>query len=468
MNLLQYTDGFFKVNATHGFLPCQPPLAKLPKRYSSLQRLLDDMPRITHDQKEGLLSIEGALESRISQLEDFSQIVKEETDPFVLQALFRGYSFLTSAYTLAPAHFEFLKTGKYGKANRYVPSQLAMPFCWVARQLEVFPWLDYHYAYSLGNYVKKDPKGGLNWENLDMAVKFSGMPDERGFIMLHVDINQHSPKLVEGVLNTLEELPQNNASNITKNLALCRLTMKKINTRRKVMWEASRWKHYNDFRVFIMGIKGNEEIFDEGIFYQGVYDTPKQYRGQTGAQDNIIPMMDIFTGVIKHYPKNELTKYLMDLRSYRPTCIQRFLEDLRLEVQGLHEEGVLGMLVKQNNVAGMIELAGILQEIYFFRNGHWQFVQKYIMQNTAYSKATGGTPIISWIPNQIRSVLNALESCLDQIPEETNSDLYVHIKTDFPIKVQLLDKQLKMLHQPDYKAKEVFDLNKKMKLADDE
>ena len=90
------------------------------------------------------------------------------------------------------------------------------------------------------------------------------------------------------------------------------------------------------------------------------------------------------------------------------------------------------------------------------------------MQNTAYSKATGGTPIISWIPNQIRSVLNALESCLDQIPEETNSDLYVQIKTDFPIKVQLLDKQLKMLHQPDYKAKEVFDLNKKMKLADDE
>ena len=230
MDLPQYTDGFFKVDSTNGFLPCQAPLVSLPERYNNLQRLLDDLPRITDDQKEGLLSIEGALESRVSQLENFSEIVKKETDPFVLQALFRGYAFLTSAYTLAPAHFEFLKTGKYGKANRYIPAQLAIPFCWVSRQLEVFPWLDYHYAYSLGNYVKKDPKGGFNWENLDMAVKFSGMPDERGFIMLHVDINQHSPKLVEGVLNTLQELPRNNASLVAKNLMLVKVAKTKFPT----------------------------------------------------------------------------------------------------------------------------------------------------------------------------------------------------------------------------------------------
>ena len=29
-----------------------------------------------------------------------------------------------------------------------------------------------------------------------MCVRFSGQPDEVGFIMLHVDINQHSPSLV--------------------------------------------------------------------------------------------------------------------------------------------------------------------------------------------------------------------------------------------------------------------------------
>ena len=79
--------------------------------------------------------------------------------------------------------------------------------------------------------------------------------------------------------------------------------MRLMNQRRREMWKASRWNHYNDFRVFIMGVKGNEELFGEGVLYQGVWKEHKQFRGQTGAQDDIIPMEDIFSGVIKHYPK---------------------------------------------------------------------------------------------------------------------------------------------------------------------
>ena len=80
-----------------------------------------------------------------------------------------------------------------------------------------------------------------------------------------------------------------------------------------------------------MGIKGNDEIFDDGLIYEGVWTEPKQFRGQTGAQDNIIPMEDIFTGVINFYPDNQLTKYLLDLRRYRPKCIQDFFVDLKLD-----------------------------------------------------------------------------------------------------------------------------------------
>ena len=45
---------------------------------------------------------------------------------------------------------------------------------------------------------------GFEWENLAMAAKFSGM-DERGFIMLHVDINQHSPELVGSIFDFLNQ-----------------------------------------------------------------------------------------------------------------------------------------------------------------------------------------------------------------------------------------------------------------------
>ena len=41
------------------------------------------------------------------------------------------------------------------------------------------------------------------------------------------------------------------------------------------------------------------------------------------------------------------------------------------------------------------------------------------MANTKYAKATGGTPIISWIPNQITAVLNYMSDVIDLIPTGT-------------------------------------------------
>ena len=73
------------------------------------------------------------------------------------------------------------------------------------------------------------------------------------------------------------------------------------------------------------------EIRDYLRLDEGVDETPRQYRGQTGAQDNVIPTMDIFTGVINHYPSNDLTHYLLDLRTYRPICVQHFFQDLQFQ-----------------------------------------------------------------------------------------------------------------------------------------
>lgn len=473
MDLSRYTDGFFSIDGTHGFLPIRSPLATLPDKYKELQTILDNLPIQKIDGSNGLLSEEGQLEKTIGHLSDFSDLVSKESDVFIIQALFRAYAFLSSAYTLAPAHFEFKRSGNYGKANRILPKQLARPFCIIADALNVYPWLDYHYAYSLGNYVKKDEFLGLTWENLEMAVKFSGLPDERGFIMLHVDINEHSPELLSGIFSTLELLQttENNSTlgddDIYQYLDRCHQAMKKVNERRKLMWKASRWKHYNDFRVFIMGIKGNEEIFDDGLIYEGVDNRPRQYRGQTGAQDNLIPTMDIFSGVINHYPNNELTHYLMDLRSYRPVCVQRFFEDLRSDVTNLHPEGLVGILRKYKFNRSLVSLLGILEEIYLFRNGHWQFVQKYIMSNTKYAKATGGTPIISWIPNQIKAVISAMNSCIQSISPTYEQAKVLHFKTDLQVKKELLNDQLAALQMPNYQAEDVFKLNKTYKLEDE-
>ena len=461
LNLENYSDNFFEVNHKNGFLPKNSPLAVLPKKYTELQVLIDEMPIKKDDGTDGLLSRRGGIEEAISNLSNLKHLVIEEKDVFLIQALFRAYSFLTSAYLLAPAHFNYIETKKYGKAHTVLPSQIAEPFVIVSEKLDVYPFIDYHYSYSLGNYIKIDKSKGYEWENLAMAAKFSGMDDERGFIMLHVDINQHSPELVGSILDYLKA---DDEKSVNLSLSKCLSAMKKINERRQVMWQASRWKHYNDFRVFIMGIKGNDEIFGDGVIYEGVSDKPVQYRGQTGAQDNIIPTADIFTGVIGYYPTNDLTKYLLDLRSYRPKCIQNFLSDIKDE---MGDNRLFNNLKESENEEGFCLLLQILDEIYYFRNGHWQFVQKYIMANTKYAKATGGTPIISWIPNQITAVLNYMSDVIDLIPTGTkhlNKSSYLD---SINKKKDLLNKQLQLLHGDDYNADEVFSLNKKMNLNDD-
>ena len=461
MNLDRYSDNFFEVNHLNGFLPKKSPLAVLPDRYSELQVLIDEMPIKKANGQGGLLSIEGAIENAVKKLKNYKDLVKNEDDIFINQALFRAYAFLTSAYLLAPSHFSFQKTKKYGKAHRLLPSQLSEPFVLVSEKLDVYPFIDYHYAYSLGNYVKIDSSKGYEWENLAMAAKFSGMDDERGFIMLHVDINQHSPQLVGSILDFLKSKDD---SGVNQSLNNCLSSMKSINERRQIMWQASRWKHYNDFRVFIMGIKGNDEIFGDGVIYEGISEEPVQYRGQTGAQDNIIPTADIFTGVIDYYPSNDLTKYLLDLRSYRPKCIQNFLSDLKDEMK---ENRLFNSIKKSENEEGLCLLIQILDEIYYFRNGHWQFVQKYIMANTKYAKATGGTPIISWIPNQITAVLNYMSDVLELIPDNSSFLDKALFTQQLSKKISLLEKQLQLLHGDNYNAEDVFALNKKHKLNDD-
>ena len=176
--------------------------------------------------------------------------------------------------------------------------------------------------------------------------------------------------------------------------------------------------------------------------------------------------MDIFSGVINFYPTNGLTKYLMDLRSYRPVCVQRFFQDLRTEIQQIHKDGIVGVLNKNKCYESMVYVLGILEEIYFFRNGHWQFVQMYIMRNTTYNKATGGTPIISWIPNQMMAVLDAMEYCAGLLDGMSDHLLFYKIKKGLNAKKQLLIDQLEILKKDTFDPKKVYNLNKKYSLKD--
>jgi indoleamine 2,3-dioxygenase len=461
----KYTDKFFNVSAENGFLPVKDPLITLPADYYDLQTLINDLPPV--------LKIADEIEERVREIPDYSNLIRGEKDVFVLQALYRAYTFITSGYTLELAYQEFVKSGNYGVARQRLPANIAKPLVLVSNKLEAYPWLDYHYAYSLGNYVKKNEQGfdtgrdDLHWTNLNMACKFTGGSDEIGFIMVHVYINELSPKLVKTVMDYGKG--DNDANKI---LGDCGKIMEEMNVRRREMWQASRYEHYNDFRIFIMGITGNDSIFGDGLVYEGCYDDkPQKFRGQTGAQDNIIPMIDIFTGIVDYYPDNQLTKYLLDLRSYRPKCIQNFFVDLRKYYQ---ENPILETLKKNNDVNAMIKLLKIVDEVYLFRNGHWQFVQKYIMSNTKYAFATGGTPITTWLINQIECVLEYERVIIGEINKyfvnqteiKEDIEMFNNLEEGYKRRIQLLNEQVNELNKNNYNIELVYGKNNELNLDD--
>ena len=457
----EYTDGFFNVSKEHGFLPIRDPLKVLPNEYGELQHLINNL-HVFQEIEKGILGIPDEIVAQVEKIPDYSSIIEKEVDVFVLQALYRAYTFVTSGFTLEQAYQEFLKSGNYGIARQILPKNIAQPLVLVSNKLDVYPWLDYHYSYSLGNYVKKDPTGSLHWKNLDMACKFTGTSDEIGFIMVHVYINEVTPNLVGSVMD------YGSRKNVNS-LQICGKTMQEMNRRRRDMWSASRHERYNDFRIFIMGIKGNSNIFGNGLVYDGCFNNePQQFRGQTGAQDSIIPMIDIFSGIVDYYPDNKLTEYLLDLRTYRPKCIQNFFVDLRNYYK---ENPLFKQLTDAKCYEGLVYLLKIVDEVYLFRNGHWQFVQKYIMSNTKYAFATGGTPITTWLINQIEAVLKYEQVIIEHLQtnytdELKENELWLTLSSSFNKKMELLIEQVNELKKIDYNIELVYMKNCELALED--
>ena len=129
------------------------------------------------------------------------------------------------------------------------------------------------------------------------------------------------------------------------------------------------------------------------MVYKGVYNNePQQYRGETGAQDSIIPLMDSALGLV--YPQNQLTKYLMELRDYRPYSVQNYVHGTFQKSQDMKFKE----FAFKNSQSGYLLLKA-MHKTFAFRQLHWSMVRKYILDNTKYPKATGGTPITTWLPN---------------------------------------------------------------------
>lgn len=95
------------------------------------------------------------------------------------------------------------------------------------------------------------------------------------------------------------------------------------------------------------------------------------------------------------------------------------------------------------------------------------------MSNTKYAFATGGTPITTWLINQIEAVLKYEEDIINYIKNNSIDsdllecyDLWERLSNSYINKKKLLLDQVSELNNINYNIDMVYNLNKKLNLDD--
>lgn len=169
--------------------------------------------------------------------------------------LCRDYTFAASAYLLEPCDIMNKTKGTYGLGRQVLPKNIAVPLQIISDKIKAKPFMEYAQSYALYNYKRKEKSKPLNYDNLELVRKFSGMSSEHGFILIHVAMVRHTGLLVDGIMKVLEGAAKHDRLAFNKALTSVVSVMSKINTVMEDMWGKSLPEDYGKFRAFIMGIK---------------------------------------------------------------------------------------------------------------------------------------------------------------------------------------------------------------------
>jgi indoleamine 2,3-dioxygenase len=117
-------------------------------------------------------------------------------------------------------------------------------------------------------------------------------------------------------------------------------------------------------------------------------------------------------------PNNELTKVLRDFRSYRPKNQKEYLAQLegRASMAGIRN------FAQQSPRSKALYIL-LVDQIREFRNRHWNFTKSYIIKQSSYDIATGGSPILTYLPQNLSVVLKVLEESYAEWTAADENDL---------------------------------------------
>lgn len=432
------------------------------------------MPITKVDGTAGLLA-SGSLAEATLRVPNYLEQVAMVDDSRVLLALFRDYTLWASAFCLEPCHQHYLGSGDYGRARDRLPPNISVPLLYLSSKLRAAPWCEYAQSYALANWRLIDATDtqldtrvtadGFELSKLRLIRAFEGSRDEAGFVLVHVAMVSHTPKLVAAVNAAIDAAFHQDGHALRESFRRIDEAMRRINEEMEQMWTASSPPAYQQFRTFIMGVR-SQPMFPDGLLYElpddkgiamarewlqhltddghevqfeeaGVRLWP---RGESGANDSIIPTLDNLCQLTARLPLNPLTEILRDFRRYRPAGHAAYIAQLE---QSARDANVRLQALK----ACPSEYMRVLDHIRAFRTRHWNFVKRYILQYSHHPVATGGSPILTYLPNQLRVVLEMIIESHGLIDKRESSDEMRRMKESAVEQREALDAEVLALQR---------------------
>ncbi|XP_005410595.1 PREDICTED: indoleamine 2,3-dioxygenase 1 [Chinchilla lanigera] len=280
------------------------PLEELPEKYNAWILIAKNLPELIKT---------GQLREEVEKLPMLSIDDLKEYEQQCLGHLALGC--ITMAYVWNRADDDVRKV---------LPSNIAVPYCELSEKLGLPPILVYADC-VLANWKKKDPRGPMTYENMDILFSFPGGDCSKGFFLVSLLVETaafSAVKVIPTVLQAVQRQDKETLQNTLLDMANC------LRNARKVFEEIHGYVDpdlfYNVLRKYLSGWKGNPKL-PNGLLYEGVWDDPKQFAGGSAGQSSIFQCLDALLGIEQTTGGGPAAEFIKEMRTYMPPAHKDFL-----------------------------------------------------------------------------------------------------------------------------------------------
>lgn len=257
---------------------------------------------------------------------------------------------------------------------RVLPANIAAPLARACRLLDRPPILSYD-GYALYNWKRFDPARPIALGNIDTVQDFVHLYDEHWFILVHVEIEAIGAKVLAGIAMADEAQRCDDAATLNASLReIAAAVQHAVGVLQRIPEKMDPALYYRTFRPYIR--------FFEKVVYEGISQTPLDYRGETGAQSSLMPALVAFMKI--PHQRSALTDHLADMRLFMPAEHRALL-------------AAIERMPSVRDKADREAFNSVLEAMAAFREVHYGWAQEYVHKWVSDPRGTGGTPYAIWL-----------------------------------------------------------------------